>query len=107
MSAKLYVFISGYQTIAKKKLLSTAEANQKIEIPVPYFLLDLGSDKILIDTGISESSNSVGTLSDYSSVAEDGNPIKALHKMGIEQKDIKYGSFHFLMGNSHNTKLPL
>ncbi len=105
MSAKLYVLISGYQTIAKKKLLSTAEANQKIYIPVPYFLLDLGSDKILIDTGISENSNSAGALSDNSSVAEDGNPIKALHKIGIEQKDIKYIIHtHLHFDHAANTK---
>ena len=45
MYPKLYVLSSGVQTIKKQKLLSSADKNEDIDIPVPYFLVDFGNEK--------------------------------------------------------------
>jgi len=105
MSVKLFVFLSGYQTINKSKLLSSATKGQKIEIPVPYYLIDLGKDKLLVDTGISERSNSKESLSSKSTILEDGDPNKALSKIGLKCEDVNYIIHtHLHFDHAANTK---
>ncbi len=103
MEARLYILSSGYQTIAKQKLLSTAGKDEKIDIPVPYFLLDLGKEKILIDSGIAKQENSSAGLS----VIKDAqDPIQSLSKLGISREEITYIIHtHLHFDHAANTKL--
>ncbi|MGC8616339.1 MAG: N-acyl homoserine lactonase family protein [Desulfurella sp.] len=101
MYPKLYVLSSGIQTIKKQKLLSTADKTQDIDIPVPYFLVDLGNDKVLIDTGISFESKS--NIAQVQNKAE--TPKEALSKLGIDTNSITYIiQTHLHFDHAANTK---
>ncbi len=102
MYPKLYILSSGMQKIKKQKLLSTADKNEEIDIPVPYFLVDFGNDKVLIDTGISF--NSEG--SNIAKPQEIKNPLDDLHILGITENDITYIiQTHLHFDHAANTKL--
>ncbi|MGD9901757.1 MAG: N-acyl homoserine lactonase family protein [Desulfurella sp.] len=102
MYPKLYVLSSGVQTIKKQKLLSSADKNEDIDIPVPYFLVDLGNEKVLIDTGISFDSKS--NIAKAKGKTE--NPTEALSKLGIDKNSIGYIiQTHLHFDHAANTKL--
>ncbi|OSS41094.1 N-acyl homoserine lactone hydrolase [Desulfurella amilsii] len=102
MYPKLYVLSSGVQTIKKQKLLSSADKNEDIDIPVPYFLIDLENEKVLIDTGISFDSKS----SIAKTRGKTENPIEALSKLGIDKNSIGYIiQTHLHFDHAANTKL--
>lgn len=103
MFPKLYAFSSGMQSIKKQKLLSSAQASLDIDIPVPYFLIDTGSKKILVDTGISFSSNASHIAKAQGEIE---NPIDALSKINIDKNDITYIiQTHLHFDHAANTKL--
>jgi len=102
MYPKLYVLSSGVQTIKKQKLLSSADKNEDIDIPVPYFLVDFGNEKVLIDTGISFDSKS----NIAQAKGKTQNPTEALSKLGIDKNSIGYIiQTHLHFDHAANTKL--
>ncbi len=102
MGIKLYILSSGSQIIAKRKLFAEAEESEKIEIPIPYYLVDAGEEKILIDSGISDEGSSSG----LSTVKDVRNPVDALKEIGISKEEIAaivHTHLHF--DHAANTKL--
>ncbi len=103
MGCRLYILISGYQIIDKQKLIATAARDEKMDIPIPYYLADFGEEKVLIDTGIADES---GGLSKIHGVSEETNPVNALARLGIKPDQITHIIHtHLHFDHAANTKL--
>ncbi len=102
MSLKLYILISGVQTIAKQKLFAAADKDETLDIPIPYYLIDAGDEKILIDSGISSEGGSSG----LSTIREVYDPVESLAEIGIKPSQITMViQTHLHFDHAANTKL--